>query len=156
MINKIIAGMLLSAMTLFALPNNELELVLIGKAAEKKALILANMGLKGETKEKFGKLYDEYQMKLMKHRVAELGLIADYAVSYNNMTDENANQIITKWATGEDAELVLKKNYIAKFKKIMPSAEVIRYFQIENRLQLLNELQKANLIPLAQPAPQAQ
>lgn len=156
MIKKIIAGTLLSAMTLFALPNNELELVLIGKAAQKKALVLANMHLQGETKEKFGKLYDEYQMKLMKHRVAELGLIADYAVSYNNMTDENANQIITKWATGEDAELVLKKDYIAKFKKIMPSAEVIRYFQIENRLQLMNELQKANLIPLAQPAPAAQ
>jgi len=156
MIKKIIAGTLLSAMTLFALPNNELELVLIGKAVQKKAIILSNMGLQGETKEKFGKLYDEYQIKLMKHRMAELELIGDYAVNYNNMTDENANQIITKWATGEDAELVLKKDYIAKFKKIMPSAEVIRYFQIENRLQLLNEVQKSSMIPLAQPAPLAQ
>ena len=153
MIKKIIAGTLLSAMTLFALPNNEIELLLVTKAAQKKAVVLANMGLQGETKEKFGTLYDEYQQKLMKHRISELKLIRDYAVSYNNMTDENANKIIVEWVTVEDAELVLKKDYIAKFKKVMPSADVIRYFQIENRLQLLREVQTTSLIPLAQPAP---
>ena len=62
MIKKIIAGTVLSAMTLFALPNSELELVLIAKASEKKAVVLSNMGLNGDTKEKFGSLYDEYQL----------------------------------------------------------------------------------------------
>jgi len=153
MIKKIIAGTLLSAMTLFALPNTEIELHLVGKAVQKKAVVLSNMGLEGETKEKFGKLYDEYQQKLMKHRISELKLIRDYAVAYNNMTDENANKVIIEWVSVEEAELVLKKDYVAKFKKIMPSADVIRYFQIENRLQLLREVQTTGLIPLAQPAP---
>ena len=35
MTEKIIAATLLSAMTLFALPNSELELVLISKASQK-------------------------------------------------------------------------------------------------------------------------
>ncbi|HIC43325.1 MAG TPA: hypothetical protein EYO73_03250 [Sulfurimonas sp.] len=111
------------------------------------------MGLHGETQENFGKLYDEYQKKLIKHRLSELKLIRDYAVSYNNMTDENANKLIVDWATVEDHELVLKRDYVAKFKKIMPSADVIRYFQIENRLQTLREVKTTSLIPLAQPAP---
>lgn len=153
MIKKVIAGTLLSAMTLFALPNNELELLLINKAVQKKAIVLSNMGLQGETKEKFGNLYDEYQEKLMKHRISELELIRNYAVDYNNMTDKNANKIITQWVSIEEAQIVLKKNYMAKFKKVMPSADVIRYFQIENRLQLLREAQTSSLIPLAQPAP---
>jgi len=153
MIKKIIAGTLLSAMTLFALPNNELELLLVSKAVQKKAVVLANMGLQGETKEKFGKLYDEYQAKLMKHRLAELELIKNYALAYNDMSNENANKIIVEWVNTEEAETVLKKDYIAKFKKVMPSADVIRYFQIENRLQLLREAQTSSLIPLAQPAP---
>jgi len=153
MLKKIIAGTVLSAMTLFALPNNEIELLLVTKAAQKKAVILANMGLEGETKEKFGKLYDEYQGKLMKHRIAELELIKNYAQSYNNMTDDNANKLIVEWVTVEEAEMVLKKDYVSKFKKVMPSADVIRYFQIENRLQLLREAQTSSLIPLAQPAP---
>lgn len=153
MIKKIIAGTLLSAMTLFALPNNEIELLLVNKAVQKKAVVLANMGLQGEMKEKFGNLYDEYQEKLMKHRLDELKLIRDYAIAYNDMSDENANKIIVEWITVEDAELVLKKDYVAKFKKVMPSAAVIRYFQIENRLQLLSEVKTTSLIPLAQPAP---
>ncbi len=152
MIKKIIAGTLLSSLTLFALPNNELELTILNKVVEKKTVVLSNMQLSGETKAKFGNLYDEYQVKLMRHRLTELKLIEEYATNYNNLTDDKANELLKVWVIAEDAALVLKKDYIAKFKKIMPSADVIRYFQIENRLQLLREVVKAKLIPLAQPA----
>ena len=152
MIKKIIAGTVLSVMTLFALPNNELELIIVSKAAEKKAIVLSNMDLNGETKQNFGNLYDEYQLKLMVHRMNELQLIGSYASNYTNMTDVNADKLIVSWLTVEDAAMVLKKEYMSKFKKIMPSSDVIRYFQIENRLQLAREMQRANLIPLAIPA----
>ncbi len=151
MIKKIIVGTLLSSMALFALPNNEMQLTYLSQVMQKKAVVLVNMKLEGETKENFGKLYDEYQEKLMKHRISEIKLIQDYAANFNNMTNENSDRVISEWVTAEEAGVVLKKNYIAKFKKIMPSADVIRYFQIENRLQLMREMQVANNIPLAQP-----
>jgi len=152
---KIIAGTIISSMALFALPNNELELVMISKAAEKKADVLLNMELKDETKEKFGKLYDEYQLKLLKHRLTELSLIVEYSDNYTNMTDENSDKLITTWTTVEEAELALKKEYMEKFKKVIPSSKVIRYFQIENRFQLLREAKIASQIPLAPAAAQA-
>jgi len=148
---KIIAGTVISSMALFALPNNELQLVLMAKTAEKKAVVLSNMKLKGETKENFGKLYEEYQVKLMKHRMDEIALISNYAKTHTNMTNENSDKLIIEWLTVEEAELALKKEYMAKFKKVMPSVEVIRYFQIENRLQLLRESKTASQIPLASP-----
>ena len=148
---KFIAATLISSMALFAMPNNEIELVLISKAAEKKAVVLVNMKLEGEKKEAFGKLYDQYQQALMKHRIAELNIISEYAKNYNKMSDENSNKLITDWITAEEAGMVVKKDYVAKFKKILPSADVIRYFQIENRIQLLREVQRASLIPLAKP-----
>lgn len=151
MLKKIITGTLLSAVALLASPNNEVQLLLAKKAIEKKVVVLTNMGLEGETKEKFGTLYDEYQGKLMKQRMSEIELIGNYAKNYNNLSDENANKIITQWITVEEAQMVLKKEYMAKFKKVMSSADVIRYFQIENRLELISELQTANFIPLAQP-----
>ncbi len=152
MMKKIIAGTLIGSMALLAMPNNELELVLISKATEKKAVVLSNMKLKGETKENFGKLYDEYQMKLMKHRMDEITLISNYAKDHKNMTNENSDKLITEWLTVEEAELTLKKEYMGKFKKVMPSADVIRYFQIENRIQLLREAKTASQIPLATPS----
>jgi len=152
MIRKIIAGTVLSAMTLFALPNSELELIMVSKAAEKKAIVLSNMVLQGETKQKFGTLYDEYQKKLMMHRMFELNLISNYASNYTNMTDETSDQLISEWITVEKTAIILKEEYMAKFKEVMPSADVIRYFQIENRLQLLREVERSKLIPLAIPA----
>jgi len=149
---KTVLALLVTAMAAYALPNNELSLVLLSKAAQKKAVVLATMQLEGDTKAKFGKLYDEYQEALMSHRVNELEVITDYAQNIDNMNDENSNKLITKWITEEEASMVLKKDYIAKFKKILPSADVIRYFQIENRIQLINELERADLIPLAVPA----
>ena len=151
MMKKIIAGTLISSMALFALPNTEIELALISKAAQKKALVLISMNLKDEVKENFGKLYDEYQLKLMKQRIGELTLISNYAKDHKNMTNENSDKLITEWLTVEETELALKKEYMAKFKKVMPSADVIRYFQIENRIQLANEANRAKAIPLATP-----
>ena len=149
MMKKIIAGTIISSMALFALPNNEVELVMMAKVAEKKAVVLSNMNLKGETKENFGKLYEEYQVKLMKHRMAVITVIANYAKDHKNMTNENSDKLIVEWLTVEEAELTLKKEYMAKFKKVMPSVAVIRYFQIENRIQLLREAKTASKIPLA-------
>ena len=149
MIKKIIAGTLICTMTLFALPNNELKLMLVAKAAEKKALILSNMKLQDDIKENFGTLYDEYQVELVELRMNELTLIANYAKNYKNMTDENANKLMLKWMTVEEAEIELKKEYVSKFTKVMPSADVVRYFQMENRIQLLREIKTASQIPLA-------
>jgi len=152
MIKKIVATTLISAMSLFALPNSEMELYMVNKAIEKKAIVLSNMQLKQESKEAFGKLYDEYQKQLMIQRRDEVELIEAYADNYKTLTDENANLIIQDWQQIETQELALKKEYMLKFSRVLSSADVIRYFQIENRLQLLKEVQVSSLIPLAQNA----
>ncbi len=151
MIKKIIVATVLSAMTLFALPNNELELALITKAAQKKGIVLMNMHLEGETKAKFGDLYDEYQIKLMELSLKKLTLIKHYAENFQNMTDDNANKLLDEWIAVDKATTELKSTYISKFKKVMPSADVIRYFQIENRIGLVKGAEVANLLPLAMP-----
>jgi len=87
----------------------------------------------------------------MKTKMAEMAVIADYAKNYDNMTNENSDKIMAEWVLVEEAELALKKEYMPKFKKVMPSADVIRYFQIENRLQILREAKIAGQIPLAMP-----
>ncbi|NPA65919.1 MAG: hypothetical protein GXO11_03455 [Epsilonproteobacteria bacterium] len=149
---KIISSLLIAGVTLLALPNDPVELSLIAKAAEKKAIVLATMKLDQETQKKFGDLYDQYQEKMMKLRIQELSIIAEYAKNYNNLTNDTADKLIANWMDVEEAEHKLKKEYIEKFKKVLPSSEVIRYYQIENKFELMRELQRSELIPLAIPA----
>jgi len=154
MIKKIVAGALLSFSVAFAgsiLPNNELQLGMLAQAAQNKLLVLANMHLEGEAKEKFGNLYDEYQKDLMQARLEKLKLIESYAKSFKDMTDEKANTLLDQWLKLQKKELELKDNYIAKFKKILPASMVIRFYQIDNRMSLLREARVSALIPLAIP-----
>ena len=151
MIRKLLLGAVITSTALFALPNNELQLSMLAKAAQKKAVVLSTMQLKGEKKEEFGKLYDEYQGKLMERSMKHIGLISNYAANYKQMTNETSDQLIIKWAELEEAELKLKKEYILKFRKFLPSAEVMRYFQIENRFNILRKAKIMKMIPLATP-----
>ena len=151
MIKKLLLGAVITSAALFALPNNELQLAMLSKAAHKKAVVLSTMQLKGETKEAFGKLYDEYQEKLMQRGMKHMALISNYAANYKQMTNETSDQLIIKWAELEEAELKLKKEYILKFRKFLPSADVMRYFQMENRFKILREAKIMKMIPLATP-----
>lgn len=151
MIKKLLATTLLTSAFLFALPNNELQLAILAKSAEKKAVVLATMNLKKEAKESFGKLYDEYQVELNKNHAKRAGLVVNYVGNYKQMTNETSDMIIGSWAKIEDAELALKKKYILKFRKILPSAEVVRYFQIENRFNIMHKAKIMQKIPLATP-----
>jgi len=151
MIKKILAASVLTSAFLFALPNNELQLEMIAKAAHKKAVVLSTMKLKAENKESFGKLYDEYQQKLMKINQKHSNLIMNYAANYKQMTNETSDQLIIKWADIQEEELALQKEYILKFRIFLSSAEVVRYFQIENRFKIMRKAKVMQMIPLAMP-----
>ena len=151
MMKKLLLGALISSVTLFALPNSEMELAMIAKASQKKAIVLTNMQLKGETKEQFGNLYDEYQLKLLKQELNHARLIGTYVANYKQMTNETSDQLIIKWAALEKAEFNLKAAYILKFRKFMQSAKVVRYFQIESRFKAMRRSKSFKMIPLATP-----
>jgi len=154
MIKKTVATLLLGATVAFAgsiLPNNELQLGMLSQAAQKKMVVLANMHLKGDVKEKFGNLYDEYQKGLMKLRIEKMKLIESYAKSYKSMDDKNADRLLNDWIKLQKDEVNYKEKYIAEFKKVLPASLVIRFFQIENRINILQEAKVSSMIPLAIP-----
>jgi hypothetical protein len=152
MIKKLFTAALITSVTLFALPNSEVQLSMLSKAAEKKAIVLFNMHLKGEQKEQFGKVYDEYQTKLLQQGIMKLELLSYYAANYKQLTNETADKLIIKWVQMEETELTSKKEFILKFRKFLSSAEMIRYLQIENRFKVKNTLKRSKMIPLAVPS----
>jgi len=154
MLKRLIATISLSgalAMGGNMLPNNELQLSLLAQAAQNKLIVLSNMHLKGEAKDKFGNLYDDYQKDLAKVRLEKLKLIREYAKSYKSMSDKQADKLLTEWLKVQKDELNLKEQYISKFRKILPASTVLRFFQIDNRMSLLREARVSSLIPLAIP-----
>ncbi|WP_201353678.1 hypothetical protein [Hydrogenimonas urashimensis] len=147
---KWITAFTIAAVTAFALPNDEVQLAMLSKMAQKKAIVLATMNLEGKKKEAFGTLYDEFQEKINDILAKRLNIIVEYAKNYKQLDDAKAQKLIDEWFKTEEDAIALKRAYVKKFKKIMSTAEVIRFLQVENRFEILRQAEISELVPLAQ------
>ncbi len=115
---------------------------------EKKAIIAENMTFTQEEGEAFWPLYNEFQEKLYAANTRYLKIINDFAANYEQMTDDVALDLMKRMNSYETEVLALKKTYVKKFSKILPPTKVLRYFQAENKIDILIDYEVASSIPL--------
>ncbi len=130
-------------------PADNMQLLLEKVRADKKLLVAENMRLTEAEAKNFWPLYDRYQDELFLIRARTAKFITDYADAYQNMTDAKAKKAVGEYITIETLRLKLHKAYLPKFSKILPGAKVVRYYQIENKINAALEYELASRIPLA-------
>ena len=77
-------------------------------------------------------------------------MIRSFAESFNadSMTDTKAEGLIREHFSIEEAKLKLQKRWWKKFKKILPARKAARYYQLENKLDAVVDVELADQIPL--------
>lgn len=118
-------------------------------ASARQVLVTQAMDLTPEEMQGFWPLYRDYRLEAAKVGDRILNLIVGYADSYENLTDEVADQLLTEFMKIEQARARLKAKYLPKFKKVLPSRKVARFYQLENKLDILILAEMAENIPLA-------
>lgn len=116
--------------------------------ADKKLLVAENIQLTEKEGKAFWPLYDKYQSELFLLRTRTLSLIKDYSASYEKMTDSTAKKLLDESLTIETLRLKLIKAYLPEFRKILPETKVVRYYQIENKVNAVLYYELATNIPL--------
>jgi hypothetical protein len=96
----------------------------------------------------FWPVYREYEFEFAKIGDARIALIKDYARTYETMTDEKAKELIQEALKLEGRRTKLKRKYFRKFDRVLPSKTVAKFFQLENQINLLIDLQIASELPL--------
>jgi hypothetical protein len=116
---------------------------------ERQALVTRAMDLTPGEMQRFWPLYREYRLAASKVGDRIVTLVNTYADNYQNLTDKDADKLLTEFVRIEEERARLKARYLPKFKKVLPVKKVARFYQIENKLDtaLLAELTEA--IPLA-------
>ena len=138
---------LCSASLLAQTDTEELTLEIIN--AKKKLIVLENMGMTEEEKEKFWPVYEEYQTTLDQLNQRDGKLIEEFAANYNDLTDEAAKSLIDQYFSIEKDRLTAREDFLPKFSEALPPNKVIRYYQIEEKLDAIVNFELARLIPLA-------
>jgi hypothetical protein len=76
--------------------------------------------------------------------------ILQFAKDYGTMTDEQATGLAKKSFDLEAKRTGLKRTYFKKFAGVIPAVKTARFFQIENQLNMVVDLQVAASLPLIQ------
>ena len=116
---------------------------------ERQAIVSRAMDLTTEEMQGFWPLYRTYRLEAAKVGDRIVALIATYADSYDNLTDEVADQLLTEFVKIEQARARLKAKYLPKFKQALPTRKVARFYQLENKLDIAILAEMAEQIPLA-------
>lgn len=129
-------------------PADTMEIVREKIRADKKLLVAANMGLTEAEAKGFWPVYEEYQKDLGGLNARMLRLIQDYAKNYNAMTDETAKKLVGDYLAIEQERVKLKESYLPKLGQVLPEKKVVRYIQIENKIEAAIRYELADKIPL--------
>jgi hypothetical protein len=119
-------------------------------STQRQALVAENLLLTKEQSDVFWPLYREFQNKrnpLIDRRIA---LLTKFRDNFDSLTEEQAAEIIDGWVALESDIVKLRKQYVKKFRKILPEKTTLRYFQVENKLDTIINYDLAQVTPLAE------
>ncbi len=129
-------------------PADNMQILLKKIQADKKLLVAENMQLTETEAKAFWPVYDQYQDELFLLRSHTAKLIKDYADAYEKMSNETARELLDELMTIEALGPKLRQTYLPKFRKVLPEVKVVRYYQIENKIQAAVFYELAANIPL--------
>jgi hypothetical protein len=116
--------------------------------ADRQAVVAANLGLTEKEGAAFWPLYREYREEMAKLGDRTAKVITDFAEHYDTMTDAEAKTLLAESIAIQKAEAAVRERWVPKFEKVLPAKKVARFYQIENKLDLLVRLAVSQEIPL--------
>jgi len=119
--------------------------------SERKKLVAASMPLNESEATKFWPVYDRYIAETVKINDGRYALVKEYADSYQNMTDAQADSFIKRWLAFDQDAVQLRLKFIPEFQKVISQKKTAMFMQIDRRLAMLIELKLASQVPLVQP-----
>ena len=129
-------------------PADNMKFVVEKIRADKRLFIAENMQLTETEARAFWPLYDRYQDELFLLRARTMKLITDYEEAYEKMTDGTAKDLLDEAMTLETLGLKLRQTYLPRFREILPDVKVVRYYQIESKINAALMYELAANIPL--------
>jgi len=132
----------------FADVSGEIEMVRSVVRMERKAAVEQSMQLAPAESQGFWAIYNDYEAERTKVNDRAVKVITDYAAAFPDVGDTRANALLAESFEADSDLIALKKKYAKRFAKVLAPARVARFFQIERKLDAVQELRVVAQIPL--------
>jgi hypothetical protein len=131
-------------------PADNMDLVKEKIRSDKKLFIATNMQLTESQAKEFWPVYEDYQAELGKLGDREIKLIEEFAANYETMSDDVAKKLLDDSLSIDSNHLKLRQSYLSKFRGVLPDKKVVRYYQLESKIDAVLGYEMARRIPLVQ------
>jgi hypothetical protein len=119
-------------------------------ATKRQALVAENMQLSETESDKFWPVYRDYQFQRSELADQRVANITNFRDNFQTMTNEQAKTIVDDVVKYEEELLKLQKKFIREFRKVLPELKVMRFMQIERKLDAIIDFDLARVIPLTE------
>ena len=102
----------------------------------------------------FWALYDEYDAELRKIGATYIDAVTEFVDLYQAgaLTDDNADRLLDTYFDIQLAITQLRQGYLGEFREILSGVQVMRFYQLENKVRAEVNAALALAIPLADPS----
>ncbi|HYV56977.1 MAG TPA: hypothetical protein VE911_05515 [Candidatus Nitrosopolaris sp.] len=116
--------------------------------ANRKALVAANLTLTDEEAGRFWPLYAKYQTEMNAVQDRAVKVIQDYTANFHDLSNEQAMKLADDWLSAEGDRVKVRRTYLEEFAKVLPGRKVVRFYQIENKMDAVVRYELAANIPV--------
>ena len=131
--------------------DQEIKLLQQDVRDQRRQIVAANLPLTTEESATFWPVYDEYIAEVTKILDSRYSQIKEYVGHYATMDDKQATDYIGKLFDADRALMDLRVKSQPKFEQVLPKKKSAMFLQMDRRLQMMIDLQRASLVPLINP-----
>jgi len=143
------------AMLSFAIPafaddlDEYLRLLKTDVKADARQIVTKGMvTFTAEEAKRFWPVYESYMAEREKFLDARVALITEYADNFDKMTDERAQELLNRRLEQLKLKNQLDEKYRPKFAEALSPRRLVRFYQIQQELEIMIELRAVSQIPL--------
>jgi len=130
------------------LSDTDIQLLRSDVQASKNQIIADTMQFTDAESTAFWPVYRDYARDLQVIGDDRLQVIKDYAQNYNSLDDNKAKDMVQRMINIEDRTLNLREDYWPKFMKALGAKRAAKFYQVDNRITLMLNLELSANIPL--------
>lgn len=118
--------------------------------ADREALVAENLNLTAEESEAFWPVYRRFQNERSALVDRRIKILTEFRDNFETLDDEVAKQLLNDSIKLEDDFQALRMKFLKDFRKALPEKKVLRYLQIENKIDTIIDYDLAQIVPLAE------
>ena len=141
-------GALVSALAFAQSTSDVVEISRDDIQAGRKEILAHTMEFSEAEGAAFWPVYNTYRAELRKVDDKLIKIISDYASAGQSFTDEQAKTMLKEFLAAKQSRDKISASYIDKFMKVLPPKKTARFYQVENRMDLIVQAAAASEIPL--------